>query len=441
MKFVRPLLPAVFFFFFLSCAGNPDAYREIDAGVRSGSYTSALASMEAKSASKNIYTKKNQILFYLDRGMIEHYAGFWEESSQDLEEGERRIEEAFTKSLSQAISTYIVNDNTRDYSGEDYEDIYTNVFNAFNYYQRDDLEGALVEIRRVNQKLQELSDKYETAREKVVNSNSNLGGNEYAIEASRFSNSALARYLGVLFYRGNGNADDARIDMERLKEAFETAPSVYYNPLPRSLDEELEVPKGKGRLNVVSFTGLAPIKAEISTPIPLPLPYPNNWARLALPQMIDRPSAITRVVAELDSGKSFELDLLEDMGMVAKETFKARYSLILLKTVARTIIKSTTVAAVGFAIDGGNKDNDGSGWGAVFSFFGRIAADASEQADLRISHYFPCYARVGGINLDPGMYNLTINYYGQRGLVGSYRIENVYVGENRLNLTEFVCLE
>jgi hypothetical protein len=48
---------------------------------------------------------------------------------------------------------------------------------------------------------------------------------------------------------------------------------------------------------------------------------------------------------------------------------------------------------------------------------------------------------VGGINLEPGIYTVTVNYYGNRGLVRSETQDNVRVMENKLNLKEFVCLE
>jgi hypothetical protein len=404
--------------------------------VQGGSFSGALSALDSGGARKNIYTKKNSILYYLDRGMIEHYAGLYEDSSGDLEESERLIEAAFTKSISQEIATYIINDNSRDYSGEDYEDLYINVFNSLNYYHRGDLEDALVEIRRVNEKLEYLSGKYEIAGNKIKDSARELAVGDYTVEAVRFSNSALARYLGVLFYRGSGRADDARIDLEGLKNAYALAPEVYNHPMPGTVDDELDVPPGKGRLNVIGFTGLSPVKVEENTIIPLPLPAPNNWARIALPRMVDRPSEITAVKVALDSGETFELELLEDMGTVAHETFRSNYSLMVLKSVVRSVIKTTTVAVIGSRMD----EDDGS-LGILFSFIGQIASTATERADTRMSRYFPRRAFVGGINLEPGIYTVTVNYYGNRGLVRSETLDNVRVMGNRLNLKESVCLE
>ena len=425
------LLPCLF-----SCATGSDYYREIDAGVSAGAFDLALSSMENSDTLRYAYPPRNEILYFLDRGMIEHYAELWTDSSRSLEEGERLIEAAFTKSISQEISSYIVNDNVREYPGEDYEDLYVNVFNALNYYHRDDTEGALVEIRRVNEKLRYLAGKYEVAAKKITDSNSSLESGEYAIEAVKFSNSALARYLSMLFFRGTGNNDNARIDLEELYRAYELAPAVYNHPPPSSLPDELAIPPGKARLNVMGFIGLSPVKEEVNISLPLPLPSPNNWARLALPNMIDRPTAINSIEVILDGSLRFSLELMEDISRVVQETYKARYGLIVLKTTARTIAKSVTSAGAASVVE-----KQASGWGSLVGFIGRVASDLSENADLRVSRYFPGRVYTGGINLDPGVYSVTVNYYGARGLIASEQRENVGVYMNKLNLVEFVCLK
>jgi hypothetical protein len=435
MRFLRfPISACLTAFLVLSCAGS-NIYGEIDPAIEAAAFSHAYIAPAQGGAKKPVYTNREAVLFHLDQGMIGHYAGFWEESSADLEAGERLIEDAFTKSLSQEIASYIVNDTVRDYSGEDYEDLYINVFNSLNYYHRKDLEGALVEIRRLNEKLRFLSDKYETAKAKVLDSYGDLASVDYVREASSFSNSALARYLGVLFYRGGGLADDARIDMEELKAAYQLAPTVYANPLPSSLEDELSIPRGLGRLNVIAFTGLSPVKEEENIVIPLPYPAPNNWARVALPRLVERPSMIRNIAVILDSGEKFELEVLENMSAVAGETFKSRHALVVLKSIVRAIIKATGSAGLAKAVE-----ENAEGWGALVGLLGRVASEATEKADTRTSRYFPACAFVGGINLKPGAYSMTINYYGTNGLIGTGRQENVLVQENNLNLTEFICL-
>ena len=424
---------------FLSCAGIPGAYAPLDESVRSGSYERALAALdnEKGAAHKLIYPPRNNVLFYLDRGMIKHYAEQFTESSRDLETAEHLIEAAFTKSISQEIGSYLTNDNVKDYSGEDYEDLYINVFNSLNYYHNNDLEGALVEIRRLNEKLLSLSDKYERAKEKVLSSNQQIDTGQLPMEASKFSNSALARYLGILFYRATDRMDSVRIDYENLLQAYELAPQVYTNRIPSSVEAELSVPPGMGRLNVIAFTGLSPVKEEENIYIPLPLPPPNNMARLSLPRMIFRPQTIQRAEVVLDSGQRFNLELIENMGAVARETFKSRYGLTVLKTTARTITKSVTSATIATAVS--KREEKGSGLGSLLGFFGRIYSDVSEQADIRLSRFFPGNALVGGINLEPGFYNTRVNFYGINGLVFS-ELKEITVRERSLNLAEFICL-
>ena len=431
------LLAAGLLFAFLSCATSPKAYEEVDAAFRSGSYEKALAVLndDKSKVRKTNYPSKNEILLYLDRGMIAHYAGQHKDSSQDLETAERLIEEAFTKSITQAIGSYILNDNTKDYAGEDYEDLYTNVFNALNYYHNNDLEGALVEIRRLNEKLQYLADKYERAKKKVLDSNDQVDPRQLPMEASRFSNSALARYLGILFYRAIGKADDVRIDYEEFLRAYELAPEVYSNLVPSSVADELSVPPGKGRLNLIAFTGLSPVKEEQNILIPLPLPFPNNFARLEFPKMVNRANSVQRAEVVLDNGERFPLELVENMSAVAEETFKSRLGLIILKTTLRTIIKNTASITASAAVTKSSNE----GFGFLAGVVGKVITEASEKADTRLSRYFPSHALVGGINLEPGNTTVTVNFYGSGGLISSERRE-VRARENTLNLEEFICL-
>jgi hypothetical protein len=357
----------------------------------------------------------------------------FQESFRNLERAEQLIEEAFTRSITQDLTSFILSDNTRDYSGKDYEDLYINIFNALNRYHLGDLEGALVEVRRLNEKLVVLADRYERVVERLKSYDENL--DSINLEASRFSNSALARYMGILFHRAIGNADGVRIEHEELQRAFSLAPEVYAHPIPSSVIEELSVPADTVRLNVIAFTGLTPTKEEQNTFIPLPFPPPNHLTRIALPVMVNRPQVIRRVEVVLGSGERFNLELLEDMGAVAKETFKSTYALTVLRSTVRAIARTTASVAGARAVE----QRGGRAAGLAAGIAGRLIAEAVEQADIRLSRYFPNNALVGGINLEPGTYMITVNFYGARGLIESHRRE-VSVHRGALNLEQFVHL-
>jgi hypothetical protein len=420
-----------------SCASvNP--YTQIDDAVYRGGYESGVAVIDRDK--KAIYRDKDAVLYYLDKGMLTHFAGRYEDSTGLLQDGERAIEAAFTKSVTMEIGSYILNDNTREYDGEDYEDIYINAFNALNYYHLHNTEDAMVEIRRMNNKLQFLASKYG-----IITSNLQRKALEESPEAIPYnpeaavvelSDSALARYLGLLFYRGEGKADDARIDLNYLKLAFANAPGVYTYPVPASVDDELRVPPGKARLNVIGFSGLSPVKEEEVLRIPIPR---NRYVKIALPVMVYRPSAVARIEVLVDNGERFELELLEDIEAVARETFKAKAGIIYFKSVLRAFLKGFASASLDRASD--EVSGDAALLLGILSVGTQVLAEASERADLRISRYFPAKAYVGGINLDPGFYSLEVNYYAANGRVlASYQYDKVELRENRLNLTEVVCL-
>ncbi|MDR1655613.1 MAG: hypothetical protein LBR96_06400 [Treponema sp.] len=437
MKIKRQAAPVLILFLLLnSCSSAPQ--RRVDELAGGEQFLEAADNLEEHK--KKLYRNIDKPLYYLDKGMLTHYAGLVGESIELLRTGERAIEEAYAKSITQEIGTFLVNDTVREYDGEDYEDIYINTFNALNYYRQGDMEGALVEIRRMNNKIRYLSTKYGTAV-------SNL--QRYALENgteippsdignTQFSDSAMARYLGLLFYRGERLFDDARIDREGLKLAFANSPSVYNYPVPASVDGELEIPQGHARLNVIAFTGLSPVKEAITLRIPIGL---TNYVKISLPRMVYRPSRIKEVEIALDDGRRERFELLEDIEAVARETFKEKENMIYLKTIIRAIAKSLATVVWDAAAD---EAEDGV-TSLVFSLLGlsnRIYAEASEQADLRVSRYFPGKAWICGLNLLPGMYSFTVNYLDPSGsIVASSRYEDVIVLRNQLNLTEAICLQ
>jgi hypothetical protein len=297
----------------------------------------------------------------------------------------------------------------------------------------------MVEIRRMNNKLAFLATKYgiivDNMQKQALSEGTEIPPDPSA-EQAVFTNSALARYLGMLFYRGNGNPDDARIDRDQIRLAFANNPSVYPHPVPASLDGELPVPAGKARFNVIAFSGSAPVKEEEIIRILIPN---ARYIKIALPVMIPRPSVVNRIAVRFDSGESFDLELLEDIGTIATATFRERAHLAYLKAVLRGAIKG-----IASSVMDGVGDEMGGDAGALLNLLSigtQIFAEASEKADLRISRYFPAKAYVGGITLDPGLYSYSIIYYSGNRVVDSYRQENVPLRAGGLNLAEAACLK
>jgi hypothetical protein len=301
------------------------------------------------------------------------------------------------------------------------------------------MEDAMVEIRRMNNKLAYLSNKYtvfvsELQKKALDEKLEKIPPNPYA--AARFSDSALARYLGMLFYRSLGMDDDARIDSQGIRVAFANAPAVYTYPPPSSLSGELAIPAGMARLNIIAFSGLSPVKQSKVVRIFLP---GIRWAKIALPEMESRRSDVRRIELIFDHGEHINLELLEDIDAVARETFKTRQNATYLKSVIRAMIKGISSSAFGIAAEEAEEEKKGLIL-ALLSIITQIFAEASERADLRISRYFPARAYVGGINLKPGVYSFDVIYYDRYGRqIAVERRNNMIINEKTLNLAETFC--
>jgi len=417
-----------------SCA-TANHFAPVDNMVEDGNFSQSVVLLEKKN--KAIYRNKDKVLYFLDKGMLSHYAGNYKESSSLLQDGERAIEANFAVSVSQEIGTFILNDTTREYDGEDYEDIYLNVFNALNYYHQGSMEDSLVEIRRMNNKLQNLSVKYGVLMSKMqkmaLENGTEIPPNKDA--PVKFNNSALARYLGMLFYRGVDNMDSARIDQQQLRIAMADAPSIYMNPVPASITDELSIPPDMARLNVIGFTGRSPVKTEEVQRIFLGA----AWIKIALPVMTPFSSRVASISVDADSGESFNLELLENISAVVSATFSQRKSIIYTKSIIRASVKGVTTGALYAAAD---QSDDNKGIFLLLGLGSQIFAEASEKADIRGARYFPGKAYVGGINLMPGTYSLTVTYYGRnKEVIAKRRYENISVTARALNLVEDVCLK
>lgn len=113
-----------------------------------------------------------EILGNFEKGRISFLAKDYPTSLKALEESDRAVrvqQDRATISVSEtatSIGSLAVNDNLNEYQPADYELGFLHLYLGLNYLQKNDLEGALVEVRRANQ-VQEAARK---AREKELKS-------------------------------------------------------------------------------------------------------------------------------------------------------------------------------------------------------------------------------------------------------------------------------
>lgn len=437
-----------------SCASmytSKEHYEEIDQLLSTGD--NQLALEELQSTKGENYKEKDKVLFYLEEGMLYRYAGHYEKSNESLTLAEYAMEDLLTKSISKGILSGVLNDNSLDYTGEDYEDIYVNIFKALNYLQLNKTDEALVEIRRVNHKLNVLEDKYKEYVEQV-----NEDEGVTIPEADfNFHNDAFARYLGVIAYRLDKSYDSSRIERDYFKDAYQLQNSIYDFPEP----ETPEIRNENTYLNIFSYSGLGPEKVADTFVVST---GSNNIfigassgqgyeessvlgfssiahtgvsdgmnLKLQFPRLVAKYDPVSYVEVLVNNENKGRLNLIESVDNVAIETFKVKQPLIVGKTVARAVAKAIVAEASEAVVE----DQLGGGWGLLAGLAGDIFMQVSENSDLRVSRYFPAKIRAKEIALDPGTYDISILYYDEYG-------NNIYredfadytVEENGLNLLE-----
>jgi hypothetical protein len=435
---LKPLLIAALPFVLGSCMTMADYnYSKINSNLSEGKYADVRAELDEQK--KVIYSSHDEVLYCLDTGILEHFEGLTSDSSRMLSEAEKLIEKYSAVSITQSLAGAVTNDMAKDYRGEDFENIYSNIFMSLNYLQEKNLEDAMVEVRRFDNKLKVLKEKYE-AEVNESNSKSDVKINKVSIQ---FSNSALARYLSMIMYRSQNDSGNARVDYNLLKSAWQTQPSLYDFPLPSSIEGELSVPDGKARLNILAFSGRAPVKKENVIRVPY---NHNRWYKLSLPEMTKQPSQINSITVKAVNDATGEIhtarvEKIESIENIAADTFQQNYSAIFARSLIRSISRQLVTSGID-AVRENNAIQNNLGAQLIVGTFGlmhQIATEAVERADVRCSRYFPAQAGVAGFNLDPGSYTVTVDFCHNKSVKYS-QTQKIRAFAGNLNLVEAACL-
>ena len=424
-----------------SLATRQGFYQPITAELRAGNAATAQQMLEA-ARDKGRYAEKDRLLYFIDAGMLAHYAGDYQLSNEKLSVAEEAAEELFTKSVSRAAASLLLNDNVLEYAGEDYEVLYTNLIMALNYAALGEFEGAFVEVKRANLKLELLEQKYADAAgeyQRGLAKDTNNVEIEYDLPQLRFHNDALARYLSMHMYAAVGKYDDARIDFDYLGEAFRLQSHIYDFAMP----DVAYYSDTAAILSVVALVGLAPVKEAISLRIRtdkdlglvqvlyddpsmagaeyghLPVNVKADYYfKFALPTIVPRPSQVATVEVLVDGQPVGRLQLIEDIGAVARETFEARKTLIYIRSVARAITKGLAAHKLKKKADTGGLE----GWLKKVAI--DIGTDLIENADLRSTQFLPGRVLVGDFEVVPGQHDVVLRYLSADG----HEIERVHHG-------------
>jgi hypothetical protein len=380
------------------------------------------------------YKKKNMVLYYLDKGLVEHHEGKYKESDESLDTAERRMEELYTASVSRTAGMFVLNDNTSEYAGEPFEHALTNVFRALNYVFMGQLDDALVESRKVEQFLQELNDK--------------LGGKKV------YKDDAFAHYLNSMLFADEGKMDDARISLQAANDAYGWYVKDYNTPLPH-----FDFPASKddhGELVFIHYNGVSPRKFSRTYQIawgqamsiaqqsddPQKQQFNNSLAAgltgnaitVAFPEYVQDPYAIKSSEVVVDSGAaSGSTILMEDVTAIAMKGLKDRIDLVRARAIARATIKFVIAQAAAKAVKDTVCRQYGGGslqcaLAGLTKNVGSAIAAGTEVADIRSWGTLPSQIRMSRLKLSPGKHNVLVKFKDASGaVVQSYEFKDVNI--------------
>ena len=411
------LLFALLIFTGSSCATYHQSNYEFNKEFESGNLKAALQRLRNKSHQAN---GRDRFLYFVNKGLILSTIGQYEESNQFFEKAFLFWEDFKLDYFSEGAS-YLINPTITVYRGEDHEHLVLLYYKALNYLKLQQTEAALVECRRLNIRLQQLSDRYsEDNKYKHDAFINNLMGIIY--DASKDYNNAFIAYRNSLASYINEYEKmfqlqaPRQLKLDLLRTAWLSGLKNEFEDYRTQFDmEDYEYqPTEGGELVFFWHNGLAPYKAEwginffidqgrgdalffYNNEMGLSFSFPKSgysqeqlnalsrleFFRVAFPKYIERMPYFQS--GNLDvNGTKYALELTENINKIAFKVLEERMGYEFARALVRVAIKKASEYAL--------KKEDKT-WGALLGIINTL----TEKADTRNWQTLPHsihYARV-----------------------------------------------
>ena len=356
-----------------SCGTYYQANYTFNQEFENGDLPKALTSLQSQTSEAH---GKRQFLYFVNNGLVLSMLGKYEDSNAYFEKAYIFGEDYRINYLNEATS-YLTNPTVTSYKGEDHEHLLLLYYKAINYLKLNKTDEALVECRRLNIRLQQLSDRYDSD--------------------NKYRHDAFVHLLMGIIYEKDKEYNEAFI---AYKNAFEIYENDYANLFklnsPEQLKEDLlrtaylsglndQLTYYKAKFNRPNYSyvpadasliffwhnGLSPIKTEwgvnfvitrqgnllhfsnesLGFTFPFSLDGYNDKDKSALtnlrvfrvvfPKYLERPTYYKNATLETAKG-SIKLELLEDVNKIAFKALEERMVLEFSKALIRLAVKKAT---------------------------------------------------------------------------------------------------
>ncbi len=396
------------------CATYTGLVKKIRKDIHRKRYESALKALDNSSLAKS---EKDSLIYYLDKGTLLFLLKKYDQSIEYFQKAKERVDQLFATSVHKQAESFLSNDISLPYKGEDFERVLIHYYLALNYLMKGNLEDALVESRQVILYLNEINDRY---KKKNV-----------------YHDDAFVRYLNGILFETDHEFNDSYVDYYHSYLAFKKIYTKFYHiHFPRRIYRDLKrlatflgmnddlrkwdrkcgcriIPENefinnKSEVILILETGFIPRKEEGK----LDVVVGGRWVRIAFPvYKHDRPSKVKRGI--LIAGKfTARSILMEPLAEIAKQDLLDRGARIMARAAARIAIKHGIAEGLG-AIAEKSKNQTVRLAAGLLSIAGHIAASASEKADIRGWYTLPHDIHLIRLLLDPGEYDLKLKLLGK----------------------------
>jgi hypothetical protein len=440
---VQSLFAVLAFVLLAGCGPSINRYLLIEASLRAHDPKGADAIV---GAAEKDYGSKSRVLYGMDRGMTLQLAGDYQQSNAVLEQAEDELDRLYTRRIRTETLAFMTNDTALPYEGDPYEQVLINVLKALNYAVLGQWQDALVEARRIDHRLNVLSDRTK--------------------QKNAYRDDGFARYLSGILYESTGDVNNAFIAYRKAYETFDATRAWSHTAVPSQLREDLlrtaealhfsqelaeyqsifpgtrwetsQALQQFAQVVVISYNGRAPRKEDQFLDLPISLDalqlvllnrgfsqsnrYSNRGVdtvlyglngrvvRVALPRLVPQKTQVPVDMVSLipDNGTRVTLntELVHNVTALAEKALSERMAGITAKALARA---ATKFALAEGATRGAQQaaGKDAASWvGLLVGLLTKGLAVASEEADKRSWQTLPDEIHLARVWVRPGRYQV-----------------------------------
>jgi len=430
-----------------------------------GSFLKAAADIKKN---ETLYGSNDRLLYYLDQGLLFHYAGDYQSSLENLEKAEDVVAELYARSVTNESASLLINDLVRPYRGRRHERVLLHQFIAFNYMANNQYDEALVETRKVQLVFDtfssdsELAHKYQDdgmshyissivyeAQQETDNSLISIFKSVYAYQKSPLKLPDAVNNLAYYRFKRNGREKDIRL--------LNLAPTVSKDELKglNSQNEEIIFIGYAGKSPVIKeaiFSGTYVVGGFISgtyrkaggEPVRIILPAPPLPAseleklgnkektnagttfhlKLALPEAVRRPSETKSFRILLDSGQQeHNSTILIDTDVLIEQDIESNRTLDLTRAAIRVVSRMLTTQYAKNQLESETPLEN-----ILISTGIDLLTDQLEKADTRLCFILPKSIQIARIPVKPAKHRIEVSVLnGSGNVIGKKVWENVIV--------------